>query len=168
MRLQVNILLVKLVEDLFICEEFIRHNEELEEQAVKSAKKELQIKKKRTEELSQLMQVAYEDRMKGKMPEELCFGFIQKYSDEQNKLTSEIIELETRISETETKQQNTDDFIRKIKKYLYAPELTREMCYELLERVVVGGVPQSDDEPRKIEIVYKVDLISVMRNRWKK
>ena len=106
--------------------------------------------------------------MNGKMPEELCFGFIQKYSDEQKSLTTEIAELETKLSETENKQQSADDFIRNIKKYLYAPELTREMCYELLDRVVVGGMPQSDDEPRKIEIVYKVDLISVMRNRWKK
>lgn len=151
-----------------IREEFIRHNEELEEQAVKSAKKELQIKKKRTEELSHLMQVAYEDRMKGKMPENLCFSFIQKYSDEQKILTAEIAELETKLSETENKQQSVDDFIRNIKKYLYAPELTREMCYELLDRVVVGGLTKSKDESRKIDIVYKVDLISVMRNRWKK
>lgn len=72
------------------------------------------------------------------------------------------------MTETEKEQQSVDDFIRNLKKYLYAPELTREMCYELLDRVVVGGVPQSDDEPRKIDIVYKVDLISVMRNRRKK
>lgn len=149
-------------------EEFLRQNEELADKAVKSAKKEIQIKKNRVSELSRLMQIAYEDRMNGKMPEELCFGFIQKYSDEQKSLTTEIAELETRLAETETKQQSADDFIRNIKKYLYAPELTREMCYELLARVVIGGVPQCDDEPRKIDIVYKVDLISVMRNRWKK
>lgn len=149
-------------------EGFLRQNEELADKAVKSAKKELQIKKNRIDELSRLMQIAYEDRMNGKMPEELCFGFIQKYSDEQKSLITEIAELETKLSETETKQQSADDFIRNIKKYLYAPELTREMCYELLDRVVIGGVPQSDDEPRKIDIVYKVDLMSVMRNRWKK
>lgn len=111
------------------------------------------------------------------MPEELCFGFIQKYSDEQNKLTSEIIELETRISETETKQQNTDDFIRNIKKYLYAPELTREMCYELLDRVVVGGLPKNKDEPRKIDIFVSKRCIlggvqfaprSCRQGRWSK
>ena len=149
-------------------EEYLRQNEELADNTVKSTKKELQIKKNRIDELSRLMQIAYEDRMKGKMPEELCFGFIQKYSDDQKILMTEIAELEAKLTETETKQQSVDDFIRNIKKYLYAPELTREMCYELLDRVVVGGVPQSDDEPRKIDIVYKVDLISVMRNRRKK
>lgn len=149
-------------------EDFLRQNEELADKAVKSAKKEIQTKKNRVVELSRLMQIAYEDRMKGKMPEELCFGFIQKYSDEQKTLSVEIAELEANLTETENKQQSVDDFIRNIKKYLYAPELTREMCYELLYRVVVGGLPKSKDEPRKIDIVYKVDLISVMRNRRKK
>ena len=51
-----------------IREEFIRHNTEVQEKSIKTTKKELQIKRKRTEELSRLMQVAYEDRVKGKMP----------------------------------------------------------------------------------------------------
>ena len=109
------------------------------------------------------MQVAYEDRVKGKMPEELCLTFIQKYSDEQKMLTAEIETLETKLTETESKQQSADDFIRDIKKYLNAPELTREMCYELLDRVVVGGLPKITGKERQIDIVYKVDIASVLR-----
>ena len=45
-----------------IREDFIRHNAELADKAIKSAKKELQVKRKRIEELSRLMQVAYEDK----------------------------------------------------------------------------------------------------------
>ena len=149
-------------------EEFLRQNEELADKAVKSAKKELQTKKNRIEELSRLMQIAYEDRMKGKMPEDLCFGFIKKYSDEQTALTTEIAELERKLIETASKQQSADDFIRNIKKYLYAPELTREMCYELLDRVVIGGVPNNKDEARIIDIVYKVDIGSVLRYKFRK
>ena len=73
-----------------IREEFIRHNAELADNAVKSAKKELQSKHKRIEELSRLMQIAYEDRMKGNIPEDICVGFLKKYSDEQKTLTAEI------------------------------------------------------------------------------
>ena len=47
-----------------IREEFIRHNTELADKAIKFVKKELQVKRKRKEELSRLMQVAYEDRVK--------------------------------------------------------------------------------------------------------
>ena len=146
-----------------IREDFIRHNAELADKAVKSAKKELQAKRKRTEELSRLMQLAYEDRLKGKMPEDICISFIQKYSDEQKILEAEITELETKLAETENTMQSADDFIRNIKKYLEAPELTREMCYELIDRVVVGGLPKVTGKEREIDIVYKVDIASVLR-----
>ena len=148
-----------------IREEFIRHNEELEERAIKSAKKELQLKRKRTEELSHLMQIAYEDRLKGKMPEDICISFIQKYSDEQKKLEAEMEKLEAKLTETANTIQNADEFIRNIKKYLAAPELTREMCYELLDRVIVGGLPKITGREREIDIVYKIDITSVLRHR---
>ena len=76
------------------------------------------------------------------MPEDICIGFIQKYSDEKKTIAAEIAELETKLTETESKQQSADDFICTIKKYLDAPKLTREMCYELLDRVV-GSTPKN-------------------------
>ena len=146
-----------------IREEFIRHNAEVQEKSIKAAKKELQIKRKRTEELFRLMQLAYEDRLKGKMPENICINFIQKYSEEQKKVEAEIAELEERLTETTNTIQSADEFIRNIKKYLEAPELTREMCYELLDRVVVGGHPKHTGKERVMDIVYKVDIASVLR-----
>lgn len=151
-----------------IREEYVRHNAELKDQSIKSIKKELQLKNKRIEELSRLIQVAYEDRVKGKMPEDICISFIQRYSEEQKSLTAEITELETKLNDTETARQNADDFIRNIKKYLDAPELTREMCYELLDRVVVGGLPKVTGKEREIDIIYKVDIASVLRYKLNK
>ena len=114
------------------------------------------------------MQLAYEDRLKGKMPEDICIGFIQKYSDEQKRLENEIAELEERLTETTNTIQSADDFIRNIKKYLEAPELTREMCYELIDRIIVGGHPKHTGKEREIDIVYKVDIASVLRHKLKK
>ncbi len=151
-----------------IREDFIRHNAELADKAIKSAKKELQTKRKRAEELSRLMQLAYEDRLKGKMPEDICIGFIQKYSEEQKKLEAEIAELEERLTETTNTIQSADEFIRDIKKYLEAPELTREMCYELIDRIIVGGHPKHTGKERVIDIVYKVDIASVLRYKLNK
>lgn len=148
--------------------EFIRHNSELADNAVKSVKKELQAKRKRTEEISRLIQVAYEDRVKGKMPEDICLSFIQKYSEEQKKLETEISELEAKLTETSNMMQSADDFIRSIKKYFDAPELTREMCYELIDRIVVGSAPKTVGEDRVIDIIYKVDIASVLRYKLKK
>ena len=149
-------------------QEFIRRNAEVAETAIKRAKKDLQTKRKRTEEISRLMQVAYEDRLKGKMPEDICIGFIQKYSDEQKKIESEITELEAKLTETENTIQSADEFIRNTKKYLEAPELTREMCYELIDRIIIGGHPKHTGKEREIDIVYKVDIASVLRHKRKK
>ncbi len=151
-----------------IREEFLRHNAELAETAIKTAKKELQAKRKRTEELSRLMQIAYEDRLKGKMPEDICLGFIEKYSEEQKRLEGEIEELESKLTETENTMLSADEFIRNIKKYLEAPKLTREMCYELIDRIVIGGLPKVTGKEREIDIVYKVDIASVLRYKLDK
>ena len=59
-------------------------------------------------------------------------------------------------------------FIRDIKKYLTAPELTREMCYELIDRIVIDGSQSVTGKEREIDIVYKVDIASVLRNNVKK
>ena len=150
-----------------IREEFIRHNAELADKAIKSAKKELQAKRKRIEELSRLMQVAYEDRVKGKMPEDICIGFIQKYAEEQKRLEMEIVDTEKKLTETEDTIQSADEFIRNIKKSLEAPELTWEMCYELIDRIIVGGSPTKTGKERTIEIVYKVDIASVLQHKLK-
>ena len=151
-----------------IREDFIRHNAELADKAIKTAKRELQVKRKRIEELSRLMQLAYEDRLKGKMPEDICISFIQKYSDEQKILEAEIAELEKKLAETENTMQSADDFIRNVKKYLEAPELTREMCYELIDRIIIGGSPKTTGKERVIDIVYKVDIASVLRYKFNK
>ena len=148
-----------------IKQDYLHHNAELADKAIKSAKKALQTKQKRTEELSHLIQVAYEDRVKGNMPEDICFGLIEKYSNEQKALVTEIEELETKMKDTENTVQSADAFIRNIKKYLEAPELTREMCYELIDRIIVGGLPKVTSKEREIDIVYKVDIASVLRHK---
>ena len=114
------------------------------------------------------MQLAYEDRLKGKMPEDICISFIQKYSDEQKILEAEIAELEKKLAETENTMQSADEFMRNIKKYLEAPELTREMCYELIDRIIVGGSPKTTGKEREIDIIYKVDIASVLRHKLNK
>ena len=140
----------------------------IRDQSVKSVKKQLQVKRRRTEELSRLMQTAYEDRVNGKMPEDICLNFIQKYSEEQKTLATEITELEEKLNEAENVRQSADEFIQNVKKYLNAPELTREMCYELIDRIIVGGLPKVTGKEREIVIVYKVDIASVLRHKFDK
>ena len=149
-------------------EEFIRHHAEMADSTITCARKELKTKQKRLEELPKLMQVAYEDRIKGKMPEEICVSFLEKYAAEQKILTEEIAGLEEKILQAETETQNVDEFIRNIKKYLEVPELTREMCYELIDRIIVSGSPNATGKERTIEIVYQADISSVLKQKFGK
>lgn len=148
-----------------IREEYLRRNAELADMAIKKTKKELQSKQKRSEELTRLIKTAYEDKVKGKIPEDICIGFIEDYSAEQKTIAVEIESLEKQLTETETSRHTADDFIRDIKKYLNAPELTREMCYELIDRIIIGGSQSVTRKEREIEIVYKIDISSVLRHR---
>ena len=70
--------------------------------------------------------------------------------------------------QTETAKQSVDDFVSNVKKYLDVPELTREMCYELIDRIIVGGLPKITGKEREIDIVYKVDIASVLRHKLDK
>lgn len=84
------------LDEQIVRREFIKYNAELTDSTIKSARRELKAKQKRLEELSHLMQVAYEDRVKGKIPEDICIGFIEKYSAEQKTLKEEIATLEVK------------------------------------------------------------------------
>ena len=55
-----------------------------------------------------------------------------------------------------------------IKKYFDNPKLTRKMCYELIDRIIVGRSPKTVGEDRMIDIIYKVDIASVLRHKYKK
>lgn len=145
-----------------IREEYLRRNAELADMAIKKTKKELQSKQKRSEELTRLIKTAYEDKVKGKIPEDICIGFIEDYSAEQKTIAVEIESLEKQLTETETSRHTADDFIRDIKKYLNAPELTREMCYELIDRIIIGGSQSVTGKEREIPMRIPIKMLSTL------
>ena len=49
------------------------------------------------------------------MPEEVCFGFIEKYLTEQKALTAETKDIEAKLKETETEKQSVDGFYTEYK-----------------------------------------------------
>ena len=95
------------------------------------------------------------------------YRFYREILSRKKTITEEIRILEEKIVETETTQRNADDFIRAMKKYFDAPELTREMCYELIDRIIIGDTPSATGKGRELNIVYKVDIASVLRHKLK-
>lgn len=42
------------------------------------------------------------------------------------------------------------------------------MCYALIDRIIIGGSQSVTGKEREIEIVYKIDIVSVLRHKVKK
>lgn len=104
----------------------------------------------------------YEDKVNGKIPEDLCVKLINKYQNEQKVLQEEVQELEQGVEEGRKAESDVDEFIKRIKNYFNETALTREMCMQLIDRVIIGGLPKITGKPRVIQIVYKVDICSVL------
>ncbi len=116
-------------------------------------KKRLSDSKHRLEELSNLIPKIYEDKVLGKVPEDVCLDLLQKYTAEQKELNAIVADLEAKQQESRKDEEDVEKFIARLKKYAGAEELTREMCLELIEYIVVDEY--AADRPRHIEIYYK-------------
>lgn len=112
---------------------------------------------RRLTELEKLITAAYEDKVAGKIPEDICVSLLNRYVEEKNKLKSELAEIEKRQAEINKSTADVDEFIRRLKTYMEVPELTREMCMGLIEFVTVDKCPgKYSKQPREIHIYYKL------------
>ena len=136
--------------------DFLKHKEQMSAAQYKSDNKALVRKKKRYEELERLTQSVYEDKVTGKIPEEICLKLLTKYTEEQNVLKSEIDELENKLSAVCKSESDVDEYIRRLKHYANMPELTRELCIELIEYITIGAKPGDKSGAREIHIYYKL------------
>ena len=121
-------------------------------------------KKRRIDELEKLIGSVYEDKVAGKIPEEVCIRLIEKYTTEQRELKTALDRQEQELSSSREACADVEEFISRIKKYLEVKELTREMCVELIDRIIVGGFPRATNQPQRIEIVYKVDINTIRQS----
>lgn len=135
--------------------EFLEQKEQLTSTKLNSDKKNLKTTQRRIEELDRMIRSVYEDKVNGKVPEEICVELLEKYLNEKKELSAKIIELEKSVLEQKQNFSDVDEFIRRLKRYARAEELTREMCLELIECVTIGAYSKDKSQARKIHIYYK-------------
>lgn len=116
-------------------------------------KKKLTESQYRLDELERLMQSVYEDKVLGKIPENICVNLLEKYETEQRELSALVADLTERLAAAEKNESDVDKFISRLKQYYDVQELTREMCLELIEYITVDAYAK--DRPREIQIYYK-------------
>jgi hypothetical protein len=117
--------------------------------------KELREGEKRLTQLETLISKTYEEKILGAVPEELCVKMLNQYLDEQKMLREKVAVLKEKCESAEQAEKDVDRFVENIKKYVDIQDLTREICLELIEYIVVGERPESKDEDRQIHIFYK-------------
>lgn len=119
-------------------------------------RKRMQDISKRLSELDRLIETAYEDRVLGKVSEKVCIPLLEKYQTEKDALTTEFDEIDKRTQTEQQDEADVDEYIRRLKSYAKAEQLTRQMALELIEYITVDENPNDKKAVRDIHIYYKL------------
>lgn len=119
-------------------------------------KKHFNLVSKRMEELDGLIQSIYEDKFSGKIHEDVCIRLIEKYQAELKTLQEEYEALKESAETEKQIEDDVEEFIRRLKSYAGAEELTRQMALELIEYITIDRNPDKRSDPRDIHIYYKL------------
>ena len=89
------------------------------------------------------------------LPEDLSAKMLEKYTAEQKELTAQAEQYRKARMQEQQNEQDVEKFIQRLKKWSDAPCLTRELCLDLIEFIVVHSRPEDRNAPRKVDIYYK-------------
>ena len=128
--------------------------------AIQTAENTKKIKQaeKRLAELDKLIRSVYEDKVMGRVAEDMALSLLNDYQQEKEKLSSELDELKSRLEAQKQDSDDVDEFIRRLKMFAGAEVFTREMALQLIEYVTIDKNPRSRSRmnEREIHIYYKL------------
>ena len=133
---------------------FLAKKEQINSRQTADEEKKLREGKFRLAELENLIPSIYEDKVLGKIPEDVCVNLLAKYQAEQKELSEEVDQLESKLNSVKQDENDVEEFISRLKKYTDVQELTREMALELIEYITIDEY--AADRPRDIHIYYKL------------
>ena len=136
-------------------QEFLRRKETEGTKHLDDARQQLAKCQSRLADLKVMTQKVYQDKLLGKVPEDLCLETLGQFRTEEAELTEKVKSLTATLEQDSKARDDIEEFICRLKQYADAPELTREMCVDLIEYVVIGDRPKDKSTPRRIQIYYK-------------
>ena len=136
-------------------QEFLRRKETEGTKHLDDARQQLAKCQSRLAELKMMTQKVYQDKLLGKVPEDLCLETLGQFRAEEAELTEKVKSLTATLEQDSKARNDIEEFICRLKQYADAPELTREICVDLIEYVVIGDRPKDKSTPRRIQIYYK-------------
>ena len=107
------------------------------EKSQKEHIKKLQADKNRLAVIDRLFVKLYEDNASGRINDETFNKIAIQYTEEQNTLNSEILELEEVTEKLQSVSDNTEQFIKTIKSFTDFSILTTSMINQLIDRIVI-------------------------------
>lgn len=122
----------------------------------KYLEEELRKSVSRSEKVSGLYEKLYEDNASGKVTDEWFMQLSHKYEVERMELKAKIADLHKRISNIGTMQQNKENFINAIRRFMEMKKLTAPLLRELIDKITVyetEGVGKNRSQ--RIMIHYK-------------
>ena len=103
----------------------------------KYLEEELRKSVARNEKVSGLYEKLYEDNASGKVTDEWFMQLSHKYEVERMELKAKIADLRQRISNIGTMQQNKENFINAIRRFMEMKKLTATLLRELIDKITV-------------------------------
>ena len=116
-------------------EQKLNENETSKQGALKNAERKLQI---RLDELIRLSQALYEDKVSGKVPEDLYLTLIQKYEHERAEKKEQLKEAQDKINKITQTQKDVANWIELLKRYMSIEELDKNTINELIDKIEIG------------------------------
>lgn len=125
-------------------------------QKTAAMEKSAKMLKKRLAELDKLLLCTYEDKVLGKIAEEICVKLMSKYHAEQAEKKEQLEKLEKELAANRKVQEDVTEWIGLIRQYRNSNILDRNMLLSLVDRIEVGEVQRiNGQKERKIKIHYK-------------
>ncbi len=104
---------------------------------------------------TKLVVAAYEDKVKGAIPEAVCVQLPKRYEDERTDKLEQRTKLSAQLDDCQEDEKTTDDWLALIRDYSKLEELDRPTLLRLVKRIEVGERRMVDGhDERDIKIYY--------------
>ena len=136
-------------------EDWLMCRREEQEKSIREDKRRLEKAKKRLADIDKLITRIYEDMVLGNLSQERYQKMLEGYEAEQASLNNEIIGLDDWVATREKMEDNVDQFLALLEKYVDIPELTQTIVNEFIKQIIVYAPDKSSGKrTQKVKIVF--------------
>ncbi len=126
-----------------------------QEKSIREDKRRLEKAMKRLADIDKLITRIYEDMVLGNLSQERYHKMLEGYEAEQAALNNEVIGLEDWVATREEMEDNVDQFLALLEKYVDIPELTTTIVNEFIKQIIVYAPDKSSGKrTQKVKIVF--------------